>query len=140
MIIAGLIGALVASQYKWGFFAFGMAAQGYIWYVLLGPGRASAARLGPEFNKAYLVSAVILSFLWLFYPIAWVLCEGLNAIGADGEMFFYGTLDLLAKPVFCIVHCYAIADCDYNRLGFVSLSFILVLPILLLIMIFSVFW
>lgn len=88
MIVTGLIGALVASSYKWGFFAFGCAAQGYIWYVLLGPGRASAARLGPEFNKAYIGSAVLLSALWLFYPIAWVLSEGGNVITPTGEMIF----------------------------------------------------
>ena len=34
MVICGLVGALVASTYKWGFFTFGVAALFYIWSVI----------------------------------------------------------------------------------------------------------
>ncbi|BGP57445.1 hypothetical protein JCM8202v2_005089 [Rhodotorula sphaerocarpa] len=120
MIETGLIGALVRSRYKWGFFSFGCMALFLIWYFLLFPARASAARLGSGFYKAYILSASILSFLWLLYPIAWGLCEGGNVISVDSEMVFYGVLDLLAKPVFSFIHIFAIAKCDYARLGFSS--------------------
>lgn len=33
MIIAGLVGALVASTYKWGFFVGGTFALFYVWFV-----------------------------------------------------------------------------------------------------------
>jgi bacteriorhodopsin len=120
MIITGLIGALISSQYKWGLFAFGCAAEIYIWYVLLGPARASATRLGPDFKKAYLGSAAVLSFLWLLYPVCWGLSDGGNVIKPTSEMIFYGVLDVLAKPVFCFYHCIAMSKCNYERLGFSS--------------------
>ena len=33
LVICGLVGALVPSQYKWGYFVMGVAALFYIWYV-----------------------------------------------------------------------------------------------------------
>ncbi|GAA6008671.1 hypothetical protein JCM11491_003389 [Sporobolomyces phaffii] len=120
MIITGLIGALVPSIYKWGFFAFGCAALVAIWVILLGPGRASAARLGSDFHKAYMTSTIILSTLWLLYPIAWGVADGGNVITPTSEMVFYGVLDLFAKPVYCFIHVFAISKLDYARLGMTS--------------------
>jgi bacteriorhodopsin len=34
LVVCGLVGALVQSTYKWGFFTFGVAALFYIWYVV----------------------------------------------------------------------------------------------------------
>lgn len=123
MIITGLVGALVASQYKWGFFAFGMAAEFYIWWILIGPALSSSTALGPEFRKAYMASAFFLSFVWLFYPIAWGLCDGGNVIGADGEMIFYGILDVIAKPVFTVFHIFQLSKVDYTKLQLQSGKF-----------------
>lgn len=116
MIITGLIGALVVSVYKWGYFAFGCAALVYIWWILLGPALKSATRLGPEFKTAYMGSAIYLSFIWLLYPIAWGLADGGNVIGADGEMVFYGVLDVIAKPVFTVYHVWMVSRLDYSKL------------------------
>ena len=33
LVISGLVGSLVASSYKWGYFVFGMMGLFYIWYV-----------------------------------------------------------------------------------------------------------
>lgn len=33
LVISGLIGALVQSTYKWGYFVFGVSALFYVWYV-----------------------------------------------------------------------------------------------------------
>lgn len=33
VVITGLVGALVASTYKWGFYVFGSFALFYVWYV-----------------------------------------------------------------------------------------------------------
>lgn len=33
MVVTGLVGALVHSDYKWGYYVFGIAALFYIWYV-----------------------------------------------------------------------------------------------------------
>jgi len=123
MIVTGLVGALVASSYKWGFYAFGCAALIYIWFILIGPARSTSRALGPDFGRAYTMSAGILSFLWLLYPIAWGLADGGNVIGSDGEMIFYGVLDILAKPVFCFIHLFALSRVDLTALQLSSGKF-----------------
>ncbi|GAA6041667.1 hypothetical protein JCM8097_003071 [Rhodosporidiobolus ruineniae] len=120
MIETGLIGALVPSRYKWGFYTFGCVALIAIWYFLLVPGRASANRLGSDFSKAYMTSTGVLSILWLVYPVIWGVGEGGNVITPTSEMIAYGVLDILAKPVFTLIHVLAISRLDYARLGFSS--------------------
>jgi bacteriorhodopsin len=123
MIITGLVGALVASTYKFGYFAFGCAALIYIWVILLGPALKSSATLGPEFRKAYMRSAAYLSFIWMLYPICWGLSDGANVISPDSEMVFYGVLDLLAKPVFTAYHVWQISRLDYTKMQLQSGKF-----------------
>lgn len=36
---------------------------------------------------------------------------------------WYGCVDILAKPVFCAIHCHALMRCDYARLGLSSGKF-----------------
>jgi bacteriorhodopsin len=76
MIVTGLVGALVKSQYKFGLFSIGCFAMLYVFYQLYFPGRQSTRALGAELSKTYLIGAGILSFLWFLYPIAWGLCDG----------------------------------------------------------------
>ena len=38
LVIMGLVGALVPSDYKWGYYTFGATALLYIWSVLPSPG------------------------------------------------------------------------------------------------------
>lgn len=52
----------------------------YIFWVLLGPGRASAARLSPSLGKSYIRSTGFLVFLWTLYPLVWGLADGGNVI------------------------------------------------------------
>lgn len=119
MIITGLIGALVVSAYKWGYFAFGCAALFWVYYVLFGPALKAAKDSGDnDIYRGYVSGAAILSFLWFLYPIAWGLCDGGNAIHPDSEMVFYGVLDLLAKPVFTIWHLYSLSKVPYEKFGF----------------------
>ncbi len=37
VVVTGLVGALVRSSYKWGYFAFGLLALYYIWFVVVAP-------------------------------------------------------------------------------------------------------
>jgi bacteriorhodopsin len=69
MIITGLVGALVASRYKWGYYAFGCAALLYIWFVLFVKGRASALALGADVQRAYTRSSMF-SFCAFVIPLA----------------------------------------------------------------------
>jgi len=100
MIVTGLVGALVASSYKWGYFVFAMFALFFIFYNVVMVGRTYANHISPEVGRTYIICGAWTMFLWFIYPIAWGLCEGGNLISSDGEAVFYGILDLLAKPVF----------------------------------------
>jgi len=117
MIITGLVGALVKSSYKWGYFAFGCAALCYIVYVLVWEARRNASALGSDIGKVFLMTGSLTSFLWILYPIAWGLCEGGNVIAPDSEAVFYGILDLLAKPVFGAILIFGHRGIDPARLG-----------------------
>ncbi|EGG00632.1 uncharacterized protein MELLADRAFT_39586 [Melampsora larici-populina 98AG31] len=120
MIVTGLVGALVHSSYKWGYFAFGCLAMLYVFWTLIGPARLAAKALGDDNHQAYIKGALSLSFLWMLYPIAWGLCDGGNVISVNGEMIFYGILDVLAKPGFIFLHLYSIRNIDYDRFGLES--------------------
>lgn len=55
MIVTGLVGALVASQYKWGYWFFGMLALFFIGYVLIIEARTSANFIGKDVGKTFLI-------------------------------------------------------------------------------------
>lgn len=117
MIITGLIGALVASSYKWGYFVFGCVALVYILYVLVWEARRNAGVVGADVGRVFLMCGSLTSFLWFLYPIAWGISEGGNVISPNGEAFFYGVLDVLAKPVFGALLIFGHRNIDPARLG-----------------------
>lgn len=117
MIITGLVGALVASSYKWGYFVFAMFALfGIAWNILF-VGARHAKSLGTEVNKTYWMCGGITMFLWFLYPIAWGLSEGGNIIAPDSEAVFYGVLDVLAKIGFGILLLNGHRNIDPAHLG-----------------------
>jgi len=117
MVVTGLVGALVASSYKWGYFTFAMFALfGIAWNVVF-VARKHATVLGSDVSRTFLICGVWTISLWFLYPIAWGLCEGGNVIGADGEAIFYGILDILAKPVFGALLLFGHRNIDPARLG-----------------------
>ena len=117
MIVTGLVGALVRSSYKWGYFTFGCVALVWIVYVLVWEARKHANALGKDVGKAFLICGSLTAFLWTLYPIAWGVCEGGNVITPDSEAVFYGILDLLAKPVFGALLIWGHRGIDPARLG-----------------------
>ncbi|KAI9824351.1 MAG: ion channel activity [Phylliscum demangeonii] len=117
MIVTGLVGALVRSSYKWGFFTFGCVAMLAVLYNVLWVGRMHARPLGADINRTYLSVAGLTVFLWCLYPIAWGLCEGGNVISPDSEAIFYGILDILAKIVFGILLLLGHRNVDPARMG-----------------------
>lgn len=117
MIITGLVGALVASSYKWGYFVFAMFALFGIAYNILFVGAQHAKALGTEVNKVYWACGGLTMFLWFLYPIAWGLSEGGNVIACDSEAVFYGVLDVLAKVGFGILLLLGHRNIDPAHLG-----------------------
>lgn len=97
-VVSWLSGALVATSYKWGYFAFGIFAYLVLAYVMLVWGVQHARRIRTEKNYTFLAGTLVL--LWIAFPIAWCLSEGANRLSITGEMIFYGILDLIAVPVY----------------------------------------
>jgi len=117
MIVTGLVGALVRSSYKWGYFVFGCVALLFILYILVWEARRHASAMGSDIGRVFLMCGTLTAFLWTLYPVAWGLCEGGNVISPDSEAVFYGILDLLAKPVFGALLIFGHRNIDPARLG-----------------------
>lgn len=117
MIITGLVGALVRSSYKWGYFVFGMFALFWVIWVLAFEARLHAGHIGADVGRVFLICGTLTSVLWFLYPIAWGLAEGGNVISSDSEAIFYGILDVLAKPVFGALLLWGHRNIDPARLG-----------------------
>lgn len=111
-----LVGALTASSYKWGYFAFGLLAWAMIAFHLLVVAVPFANRF--ETKKWYFPLAAYLVFLWLIYPIAWGVSEAGNKISNDSENIFYGILDILSKGLFALALAFwAAKSLDYKRVN-----------------------
>ncbi|KAI4183702.1 MAG: hypothetical protein LQ346_006253 [Caloplaca aetnensis] len=117
MIVTGLVGALVQSSYKWGYFAFGCAAFLWVAFTVVVSARRYASVLGSDISRTYTICGAWTIFLWFLYPIAWGLCEGGNVISPDSEGIFYGVLDLMAKPVFGALLLWGHRNIEPSRLG-----------------------
>lgn len=117
MVVTGLIGALVKSSYKWGYYTFGCIAFLFVAWTVVIEGRSHAAALGSDINRVYTICGVWTIGLWFIYPIAWGLSEGGNVIASDSEAIFYGILDILAKPVFGALLIWGHRNIDITRLG-----------------------
>jgi bacteriorhodopsin len=120
MTVSYLIGALVPSTYKWGFFTFAVSSLFYIWYHVIFPSGSSASFLGSNVGKGFRIHAIGLMFIWGLYPICWGLSEGGNVISPTGEMVFYGVLDLISKPLFLFAYIWQVGTVDYGVWGFQS--------------------
>ncbi|KAI9869769.1 MAG: ion channel activity [Pleopsidium flavum] len=117
MIITGLVGALVKSSYKWGYFVFGCMALFFVAWQVTWVARKHASALGSDISRTFLICGCWTIALWFLYPIAWGLCEGGNVIAGDSEAVFYGILDILAKPVFGALLLWGHRNIDPARLG-----------------------
>jgi len=113
-----LVGALVTSVYKWGFYVFSIAAMFYIFYEFFVPGPGTARNLGAPHLNAFRSGTGILALTFVLYEIAWGVSEGGNVISPTGEMVFYGILDLLSKPVFLFWQISRVNAIEYGSYGF----------------------
>ncbi|OBZ69628.1 hypothetical protein A0H81_10207 [Grifola frondosa] len=120
LVITGLVGALVPSTYKWGFFTFGVAALFYVWYILLWHAPHATFATGGVVRKGYYFAATYLAFMLITYPICWACSEGSNVITVTSEMIWYGILDVFAGPLFLFVFLFELRNVDYNAFGLQS--------------------
>jgi len=117
IVVTGLVGALVKSSYKWGYFAFGCVAFLFVAWIVVFEGRSHARVLGADILKVYTICGVWTIGIWFLYPISWGLSEGGNVIASDSEAIFYGVLDIMSKPVFGALLLWGHRNIDFSRFG-----------------------
>ncbi|KAK9350426.1 hypothetical protein V1505DRAFT_101864 [Lipomyces doorenjongii] len=116
-VVSALIGSLVSSTYKWGYFTLGVVAWFLVMYHLIFVARVSAKEQGSDVYRHFRVMLSGISFIWTLYPISWGLSEGGNVIAPDSEAAFYGVLDVITLPVICSYFVYASRKISVERLG-----------------------
>jgi bacteriorhodopsin len=110
-----LSGAVTGTNYKWGFFTYGIVAYFLLAASLLGNGLTTAKRL--EIHRHYLLIAGWPVFLWLLYPIAYGLDDGGNKIDVTDGFVFFGILDVLLIPVLAFGIIGLSTRWDYRKLN-----------------------
>lgn len=92
-VLTLLIGSVIVSTYKWGYFTFACVGFLLVSYNFLFPFRRAAERNGVLRNGLTIACSSVL--LLVLYPVCWALSEGGNVIQPDSEVVFYGVLDVL---------------------------------------------
>jgi len=114
-IASWLSGALVATHYKWGFFAFGTFSYFLLAASVLHTGTITAKR--SEIKSSYFLLSGWLVFIWMVYAIAYGLDDGGNAISVTSGFVFYGILDVLNVPVISFAVLFMSQKWDYRSLN-----------------------
>ncbi|RPA96801.1 family A G protein-coupled receptor-like protein [Choiromyces venosus 120613-1] len=112
-----LVGGLVSSSYKWGFYVFALLIYFFIIWQVLGVARKHASRVDLGAHKIFTSLAAWTLFLMLLYPIAWGLSEGGNVLKSDSEAVFYGVLDIFSQGIFSLALIVATRNLDFDRMG-----------------------
>ncbi|KAJ9663882.1 hypothetical protein H2198_000642 [Neophaeococcomyces mojaviensis] len=99
MVIMAVVGAVVRTEYKWGYYAFWFCCWLLLGYYLLWSPRKFALALGRDVYFIHNVTAGWIWILWMLYLICWGVSEGGNVIAPDSEFVFYGVLDCCLIPV-----------------------------------------
>ncbi|KAI0736569.1 heat shock protein 30 [Fomitopsis betulina] len=120
VVIAWLVGALVHTSYKWGYFVFGLFALIFVWFQLLVHAPQTNFASPTTISKPYWLGAAYLFFILLTYPICWGCSEGGNVITVTSEMIWYGILDICAGPGFFLLFFLNLRKIDYATFGFQS--------------------
>lgn len=100
-VLGLLIGILIPSSYRWGYFTFAVTAQLFA-MALIFVSMISAMK-SSHTNKFGILLIAFEMLIWILYPICWGLSEGGNRIQPDSEAVFYGILDLITfacVPIF----------------------------------------
>ncbi|KAI5457996.1 hypothetical protein BGZ63DRAFT_407309 [Mariannaea sp. PMI_226] len=114
-VLSYLAGAYTASNYRWGFWAFGTTAWLILAVQTLWHGRTSAARV--NVLRDYSILSGWLNLLWILYPIAWAISDGGNVISVTKNTVYFGVLDLLMLPIIAFGFLVMARKWDYGALN-----------------------
>lgn len=97
-VLGLLIGALINSVYRWGYFTFSVSAQLLAMGLVLVSVIRSFNLTQRSSSSGNTIASGLVFFqliVWMLYPICWGLSEGGNVIQPDSEAVFYGILDVI---------------------------------------------
>lgn len=121
LVVGLLLGSVVPSTYKWGYFVFAVVGYFLVAYQVLFTFRKTSQDYSSE--PAVLRTNTFvgggLVFLLLLYPVCWGLSEGGNVIQPDSEAAFYGVLDVLVFVCLNVLLQIIIRRMDMSKLGIV---------------------
>ncbi|KAF5100632.1 hypothetical protein D0Z03_000780 [Geotrichum reessii] len=120
MVIGLLVGSIVRSTYKWGYFTFAVVgfllqAVQLLWFF-----RRSAIETG--FATAGNSITLLSTLLMMLYPIAWALSYGGNVIQPDSEAVFFGVLDICYFVVLGATFLFFTSGIDFSAQGITALD------------------
>ncbi|KAF5092232.1 hypothetical protein D0Z03_002965 [Geotrichum reessii] len=119
-VLGLLIGSLIKSSYKWGYFTFATVAFLLQVVQLLWFFRRSAIDGGFSIAGNSLTSLSCL--LLMLYIIAWALTYGGNVIQPDSEAVFFGILDICYFVILGAAFLYFTKGIDYSAQGIATLG------------------
>lgn len=121
-VVLLLIGALIHSTYKWGYFAFAVSAYLLSAWHLCYSFRRHAIEFGHNTTWTTTLTASATTLLMMLYSICWGLSEGGNVISPDGEAVFYGVLDISLFAIVAGYFLFVTRDVNFEELGIISPS------------------
>lgn len=92
-VLGVLVGSVVLSTYKWGFFAIGVF--GLLSLIFLVGADLFHSFKNSAKSKVGNFLIIFILVVWILYPICWALSGGGNVIQPDSEAVFDGILDLI---------------------------------------------
>ncbi|CAL9735316.1 30 kDa heat shock protein [Monosporozyma servazzii] len=119
-VICYLVGTVVHSQYKWGYYTAGTCAAIIACISVMTTTRRIVKRKGGELFVVFTFFFGVIMFLWGIYPIVWGLCEGGNVLNPDDEAIWYGIMDCLLLGV---MPCVFVAIAGYFGLDTLGYKF-----------------
>lgn len=122
-VVLMLIGALVKSTYKWGFWTFAVSSYIFVVILLFTTSLRLAFKVGKDCYFYYNIAASIVTFIWFLYPLAFGLSEGGNVIQPDSEVTFYAILDGILFGIYPVAFLVATNDFTLERLGLLTPEF-----------------
>ena len=114
-IISYACAAYTSTSYKWGFYAFGTSATGFLAWSLFFDGFKSATRVGVI--REYNIFNPLINIFLSLYPIAVGLSDCGNQIGVTPSFIFFGVLDILLVPAFAFIFLFRSRYLDYGKLN-----------------------
>lgn len=116
-VVLLLVGSLVHSTYKWGFYVLAIGALILVTVCNFVTSGRVARKVGRDCSAYFHIAASILTVLWFIYPIAFGVSEGGNDIQPDSETIFYGVLDVIVFAFYSLAFLVATNDFTLERLG-----------------------